>query len=497
MKKNDTFELTIEDVSVNGEGIGHYDGMTFFVKGAIPGDRALCGVTKMKKTYGFARVIELLETSKDRVTPKCEMAGRCGGCQIMQMDYKAQLSMKEHLVREKLLRIGGFSMEKIDQVMEPIVGMETPYHYRNKAQYPVGCDKDGNLIMGFYGPHSHRIVESKQCYLGTEVNEKIRDIIKSTPGVIAYNEETKRGLLRHVLIRKGFFTGEVMVCLIVNAKDENSQVRKLCDLLIPKLAKVEGMISICVNFNDTFGNVILGKKTICVWGKEYICDTIGDVKFQISAPSFFQVNPYQTKKLYDKALEYASLKGEETVWDLYCGIGTISLFLAQKAKRVYGVEVVPEAIENAKENARINHMENAKFFVGKAEEVLPEFYSKGTIRGEKILDGEEDLKCPDVIVVDPPRKGCDEACLNTMVSMKPERIVYVSCDPATLARDLKYLCENGYDLQAVTPVDQFAHSMHVESCVLLERVSNTRPKAITLDVDMEDYYRIKGGGTND
>lgn len=469
MKKNDTFEIEIEDVSVNGEGIGHFDGMTFFVKGAIPGDRALCGVTKLKKKYGFARVIEILEPSKDRVTPKCDMAGRCGGCQIMQMDYKAQLSMKEHLVREKLLRIGGFSREKINQVMKPIVGMETPYHYRNKAQYPVGCDKDGNLIMGFYGPHSHRIVESDRCYLGTDVNEEIKEIIKSS-GVFAYDEESHRGLLRHVLIRKGFFTGEVMVCFIVNAKDENAAVKGLCDRLIPPLSKVEGMKSICVNFNDKVGNVILGKKTICVWGQDYITDTIGDVAFHISAPSFFQVNPYQTKKLYDKALEYASLTGEETVWDLYCGIGTISLFLAQKAKRVYGVEVVPEAIENAKENASINHMENAKFFVGKAEEVLPEFYSKGTIHGEKISDVDGDLKQPDVIVVDPPRKGCDEACLNTMVSMKPKRIVYVSCDPATLARDLKYLCENGYDLQAVTPVDQFAHSMHIESCCLLERL---------------------------
>ena len=467
MKKNDTFEIEIEDVSVNGEGIGHFDGMTFFVKGAIPGDRALCGVTKLKKKYGFARVIEILEPSKDRVTPKCDMAGRCGGCQIMQMDYKAQLSMKEHLVREKLLRIGGFSREKIDRVMEPIVGMETPYHYRNKAQYPVGCDKDGNLIMGFYGPHSHRIVESDRCYLGTDVNEEIKEIIKSS-GVSAYDEESHRGLLRHVLIRKGFFTGEVMVCFIVNAKDENAAVKGLCDRLIPPLSKVEGMKSICVNFNDKVGNVILGKKTICVWGQDYITDTIGDVVFHISAPSFFQVNPYQTKKLYDKALEYASLKGEETVWDLYCGIGTISLFLAQKAKRVYGVEVVPEAIENAKENARINHMKNAKFFVGKAEEVLPEFYSTGTIHGEHVVDSDK-LKQPDVIVVDPPRKGCDEACLNTMVSMKPQRIVYVSCDPATLARDLKYLCENGYDLKEVTPVDQFAHSMHVETVCLLSK----------------------------
>ncbi len=463
MKKNDTFEITIEDVSVNGEGIGHFDGMTFFIKGAIPGDRALCGVTKLKKKYGFARVIEILEASKNRVEPKCAMAGRCGGCQIMQMDYPAQLHLKENLVREKLLRIGGFTEDKVNEVMQPIIGMEDPFFYRNKAQYPVGRDKDGNTIMGFYGPHSHRIVESEKCFLGTEVNEKIKEVIKKA-GISSYDEETHRGLLRHVLIRKGFFTGEVMVCLIVNAGDENNAVKNLCNQLLPSLSKIEGMKSICVNFNNKPGNVILGTKTICVWGENYITDTIGDVAFHISAPSFFQVNPYQTKKLYDKALEYASLSRNEVVWDLYCGIGTISLFLAQKAKTVYGVEVVPEAIENAKENALLNHMDNASFFVGKAEEVLPEFYSKGTIHGEKIT---EDLKKPDVIVVDPPRKGCDEACLNTMVSMKPQRIVYVSCDPATLARDLKYLCDNGYELKAVTPVDQFPHSMHVETVVLL------------------------------
>ena len=474
MKKNDVFEILIEDVSVSGEGIGHHEGMTFFIKGLIPGDRALCGVTKLKKTYGYARVVEILEESKDRVTPRCEKAGVCGGCQIMQMDYSAQLRMKEHLVREKLTRIGGLSTSKADEVLQPIIGMEEPYYYRNKAQYPVGRDKEGRTLMGFYAGHSHRIVESSRCHLGLTVNEEIRDVIKSVKGVVPYNEETHHGLLRHVLIRTAFATEEVMACLIVNARDENAAVKNLLDLLLPKLSQIEHMTSICVNFNDSKGNVILGKKTVCVWGQGYITDKIGDVKFQISAPSFFQVNPYQTKKLYDKALEYASLTGNEVVWDLYCGIGTISLFLAQKAKKVYGVEIVPEAIENAKENARLNDMTNAEFFVGKAEEVLPEFYEKGSIHGKKVTDAEADFTNPDVIVVDPPRKGCDEACLTTMAAMKPERIVYVSCDPATLARDLKYLCENGYDLKAVTPVDQFPHSMHVETVCLLSKLHEAK-----------------------
>jgi 23S rRNA (uracil1939-C5)-methyltransferase len=467
MKKNDTFQLQITDLGTGGEGIGKQEGMTFFVKGALPGDLIEAGVTKLKKTYGYARIVRILEPSEDRVEPICPVAGKCGGCQMMQMDYRAQLRFKERKVAQDLIRIGGFSPELVAKVMQPIIGMEEPYHFRNKAQYPIQEDEQGNPIAGFYALRSHRVVESDRCYLGVDVNEEILAIVKDymrANKVSAYDETTGKGLLRHVLIRVGFSSKEVMVCLIING----STLPAASDL-IARLQQVEGMTSISVNSNTRRDNVIMGNVTKTLWGSDYITDAIGGVQFQIQPRSFYQVNPVQTEKLYGKALEYANLTGQETVWDLYCGIGTISLFLAQKAKTVYGVEIVPEAIEDAKRNAALNGMDNAHFYVGKAEEVLPEYYEQGSIHGEKIAAADEKLKAPDVIVVDPPRKGCDEKCLSTMVQMAPKRIVYVSCDPATLARDLKFLCAEGYELQEVTPVDQFGHSLHVESTVLLTR----------------------------
>ena len=473
MNKNDEFELTIEDLSVEGEGIGHFDGMTFFVKDAITGDVILARCTKLKKRYGFARVQKVITPSLHRTEPICHVAGKCGGCRIMHMDYEEQLRVKQRMVREKLIRLGGFSEEETDRILKPIVGMEEPYHFRNKAQYPVARSKEGQVMMGFYAPHSHRVVESETCYLGDGVNEKIRSVIKAHPEISVYDEEIHRVLLRHVLIRRGYHTGEVMVCLVVNATDENASVTSLTETLLPELIKVEGMHSVVVNFNPSEGNVILGQKTKTLWGEEVIRDRIGEITFMISAPSFYQVNSVMTEKLYAKALEYAALTGQETVWDLYCGIGTISLFLAQKAKHVYGVEVVPEAVEDAKKNARLNGIENAAFLLGKAEEVLPAFYAAGgsTATPDATLSAENAAESlhPDVIVVDPPRKGCDEACLQTMVAMSPARIVYVSCDPATLARDLKYLCANGYELKEATPSDPFCHSLPVETVVLLSR----------------------------
>ena len=467
MKKNDTFQLQITDLGTGGEGIGKHEGMTFFVKGALPGDLIEAGVTKLKKTYGYARIVRILEPSEDRVEPICPVAGKCGGCQIMQMDYRAQLRFKERKVAQDLIRIGGFSEKLVAKVMQPIIGMEEPYHFRNKAQYPIQEDEQGNPIAGFYALRSHRVVESDRCYLGVDVNEEILAIVKDymrANKVSAYDETTGKGLLRHVLIRVGFSSKEVMVCLIING----STLPAASDL-IARLQQVEGMTSISVNSNTRRDNVIMGNVTKTLWGSDYITDAIGGVQFQIQPRSFYQVNPVQTEKLYGKALEYANLTGQETVWDLYCGIGTISLFLAQKAKTVYGVEIVPEAIEDAKRNAALNGMDNAHFYVGKAEEVLPEYYEQGSIHGEKIAAADEKLKAPDVIVVDPPRKGCDEKCLSTMVQMAPKRIVYVSCDPATLARDLKFLCAEGYELQEVTPVDQFGHSLHIENAVLLTR----------------------------
>ncbi len=480
MKKNDIFPLTITDMGTAGEGIGHYEGMTFFVPGAAAGDTILAGATKLKKKYGYARVVEITEPSKYRVTPPCSVAAQCGGCQLQHLSYEKQLELKAAKVRENMIRIGGFSEEKLAEVTEPIIGMETPFRYRNKAQFPVGYDKNGSVITGFYAVRSHRIIPVDDCMLGVPVNEEILAAVKAymkETGASAYNEETHKGLLRHILIRYGFTSKQIMVCLIVNgnALPEEEQ-------LVKRLSEIPGMTSIVLNTNDKVTNVILGEETRTLWGESTITDSIGNVRFKISAKSFYQVNPVQTEKLYGKALDYAGLSGNETVWDLYCGIGTISLFLAQKAKAVYGVEIVPQAIADAKENAALNHMENAHFTAGKAEEVLPAFYAgdkkvRSELLGAKAAEGTdayaagaaEDAMHPDVIVVDPPRKGCDEACLDTMVRMQPKRIVYVSCDPATLARDLKYLSDNGYELQKLCPVDQFPNTMHIENVCLLTR----------------------------
>lgn len=493
MQKNDVIELTIEDMSVNGEGIGKNDGMAFFVKDAIVGDKILARVTKLKKTYGYARVEEVLQASKHRIEPRCELHKRCGGCQIQVMDYKAQLVFKEKMVHNNLLRLGGFTEEKIAAVLEPIVGMEDPFRYRNKAQFPIGKDKNGKITAGFYAARSHNIIPVSDCQLGVVQNKEVLDAVISymeENQIEPYDEIKGTGVVRHVLIRYGFTSKEIMVCVIINNKS-----LPVSEKLIEKLAVIEGMTSISYNVNMKNTNVILGDVTKCIWGKAYIKDYIHlrqcgkdnlglekredefaltdtSIAYHISPQSFYQVNPGQTEKLYSLALQYANLTGKESVWDLYCGIGTISLFLAGKAGKVYGVEIVPQAIEDAKSNAKLNNIQNTEFFVGKAEEVLPEFYEKNSQSSEdkpaKVNSGEGEMVHPDVIVVDPPRKGCDEKCLETMIKMKPERIVYVSCDSATLARDLKYLCENGYELKRVRAVDQFGHTTHVEIVCLLE-----------------------------
>ena len=497
MQKNDIIELEIEDMSVNGEGIGKYDGMAFFVKDAIVGDKIRARVTKLKKTYGYARVEEIVEASADRAVPRCELHKRCGGCQIQAMDYKAQLAFKEKKVRENLVRLGSFSEDEVDAVMEPIVGMDEPYRYRNKAQFPIGTDKEGNLVAGFYAARSHDIIPVTDCKLGVEQNELVLKAVLSYMkecNIRPYDEMTGKGLVRHVLIRYGFTTKEIMVCIVINGKSLPTS-----DKLVAKLCEIEGMQSISINVNTKNTNVILGDATECIWGTPYITDYIHlrscggkmsqeaglaadatefaltdtAIAYHISPQSFYQVNPVQTEKLYSLALDYAGLTGKESVWDLYCGIGTISLFLAGKAGKVYGVEIVPQAIEDAKNNAKLNGIKNAEFFVGKAEEVLPEFYEKNLAHEMPNLAvgaaGEGDMLHPDVIVVDPPRKGCDEKCLETMLKMQTERIVYVSCDSATLARDLRILCEGGYELKRVRAVDQFGNTTHVECVTLLQR----------------------------
>ena len=484
MQKNDVIELTIEDMSVDGEGIGKVEGMAFFVKDAIVGDKILARVTKLKKTYGYARVEEILQASEYRTEPRCELHKRCGGCQIQAMDYKAQLAFKEKMVRNNLIRLGGFTEEKIDAVLEPIVGMEEPFRYRNKAQFPIGKDKEGKITAGFYAARSHNIIPVSDCQLGVEQNKEVLDAViayMEENGIEPYDEANGTGVVRHVLIRFGFTTKEIMVCLVINQKNLPAG-----EQLIEKLAAIAGMTSISYNVNTKNTNVILGDVTQCIWGKASIKDYIHlrdcenefaltdtAIAYHISPQSFYQVNPGQTEKLYSLALSYANLTGKESVWDLYCGIGTISLFLAGKAGKVYGVEIVPQAIADARSNASLNKIRNAEFFVGKAEEVLPEFYEKNLQAKEgKATEtnfGACEMVHPDVIVVDPPRKGCDEKCLETMIKMQPERIVYVSCDSATLARDLKYLCENGYELKRVRAVDQFGHTTHVETVCLLQK----------------------------
>ena len=461
-KKDDCVTLHIEDIGTGGEGIGKADGFTFFVKDAIVGDVIEAKIMKLKKNYGYARLMKVLTPSKDRVEPKCPVARQCGGCQIQEMRYEAQLAFKQKMVQNNLERIGGLS----DFEMYPVIGMETPYAYRNKAQFPVGEDKDGNIVIGFYAGRTHHIVEQTDCCIGAPENGEVLRKVKAymqKNQIRPYNEEHHSGIVRHILIRTGYHTKEIMVCLIVNAA--KASCLKNAEQLTESLREMDGMTSVMVNFNTEKTNVILGKKSEVLWGQPYIEDFIGDVKYQISPQSFFQVNPMQTEKLYAKALEYAGLTGNETVWDLYCGIGTISLFLAKNARKVYGVEIVPQAIEDARNNAKRNGIDNAEFFVGKAEEVVPAFYEKALKQAQDSEAGKSIH--PDVVVVDPPRKGCEEVLLETIVKMQPQRIVYVSCDSATLARDLKFLSANGYAVKKVQPVDQFGHSVHIETVVLL------------------------------
>ena len=469
-KKNDVFQVRIEDMSDTGEGIGKTDGFIWFVKDAVIGDVVEARVMKTKKSYGFARLIQVLEPSACRVTPRCPSARQCGGCQLQAMSYEEQLRFKENKVRNNLSRIGGLT----EIPMEPIIGMDEPWRYRNKAQFPFGKDKDGRIITGFYAGRTHAIIEQEDCLLGVEENQPILDCIRGFMEeyhIAPYEEELHKGLVRHVLIRKGFTTGELMVCLVLNG-----DVKKLKapEVLVERLVKLfpSHMASISCSINREKTNVIMGKEIVNLHGPGYITDYIGNVCYRISPLSFYQVNPVQTQKLYGTALEYAGLTGEETVWDLYCGIGTISLFLAQKAKKVYGVEIIPQAIDDARANAKLNHFENVEFFVGKAEEVLPEQYEKNQVYA-------------DTIVVDPPRKGCDSVCLDTIVKMAPEKVVYVSCDSATLARDVKYLGERGYEVKRVKTVDMFPWSGHVETVVLLSK-GEVDSKKIRVEFSLED-----------
>lgn len=448
--KNDFIDIVFEDLTHDGAGVAKVDGYPIFVPNGLPGEKAKIKVIKINKGYGFGRLIELYEKSEHRIDVPVEEAHKYGGTQLQHISYEGQLQFKEKQVREVLDRIGKLEDVKI----HPILGMEEPWHYRNKAQVPVG-EKDGKLIAGFFKPRSHEIVDTNESLIQhPAVNEAIQTVkeICSELGIQAFDEATHKGVLRHIMARYGKTTGELMV-VIVTRTVELPEKNKMVEQIVARLPYVKSIVH---NVNSKRTNVILGEKTKVLWGNEVIYDYIGDVKFAISALSFYQVNPDQTKVLYDKALEYAGLSGEESVIDAYCGIGTISLFLAQKAKRVFGVEVVPEAIEDARRNAELNGIENAEFAVGEAEVVIPEWYKQGNKA--------------DVLVVDPPRKGCDEALLQTIIDMKPKKVVYVSCNPATLARDLRILEDGGYKTYEVQPVDMFPQTTHVECCALIQLI---------------------------
>ncbi len=599
LKKNDIIEIEITDTGSEGEGIGRADGMAFFVVGAIPGDTVRAGVMKLKKTYGYARLIEILKPSPNRVKPRCKVAALCGGCQLQHESYEAQLKFKTDKVLNCLTRIGGLVRDESNKIIlrdpengEEAVMFETvrasePFGYRNKSQYPVGKDKTGKTVAGFYRNHSHDIIPCTECALAHPVAGSIMDAVLAymdKAGVTAYCEayddeetdhvcfeaceiksttekqkkrkdklagtankyiisESERGVVRHVLIRTGHATKQVMVCLVICAEDIPE--KEMLVGLISDACEKHGMklesVSCCINVEKT--NVIMTDRIKHIWGSDCIVDRIGEIDYRISPLSFFQVNPLQTRVLYSKVEELvkesigvsadqnsrgveretaegeskadkretaegeskadieesgcekdAEKSGSETdegrdrkpvIWDMYCGTGSISLALCKVARKVYGVEIIEAAVRDARENAAMNGIKNVEFFCGPAEDVVPEMYAKDASYGA------------DIVVVDPPRKGCDAKLLECLKRMSPHSIIYVSCDPATLARDIKILREGGYALKKVMPVDMFPQTVHVESCVLLQRVSNTRLKAITLDVEMEDYYRIKGDRTND
>lgn len=476
LQKNDLVTVKIEDMSHDGEGVGKLEGFPLFVKDTVIGDVAEVKILKLKKNYGYARLTELKEPSPDRVEPPCPLSRRCGGCQLQAMSYEKQLEFKRNKVQNHLSRIGGLT----DVVVLPVIGMESPWRYRNKAQIPVGYDREGRLISGFYAGRTHAIIDQEDCLLGNEKNSRIMEVVKGflkENKIAAYQEESHKGLLRHVLIRTAAATGEVMVCLVINGK-KFPQAEKLTEAL----KAVPGVTSISLNVNMERTNVILGKEQINLYGPGYITDKIGEISYRISPQSFFQVNPAQTRILYETALEYAQLTGSEQVWDLYCGTGTISLFLAQKAAFVRGVEIVPAAVENARDNAELNGIKNAEFFTGRAEEVLPRMVRENQAKA-------------DVIVVDPPRKGCEESLLETMVNMEPERIVYVSCDSATLARDLKYLSAKGYAVERVQPVDMFPMTVGVETVVMLTKLKSDKHIDVELQMNELDLTAAESKAT--
>lgn len=449
VNKNEDYIVNIVGEGYEGEGVARIENFPIFIQGALLNEKIKIKIVKVNKNFAFGKIIEIIETSEARREPFCAVYKTCGGCNLQHYDYEAQLEFKTNRVNDCLKKIGKLTDIKVNKCL----GMEEPFRYRNKVMLPVRGTQN-QVLIGFYSPRSHDITDINTCHIqhiqGDETIEVVKGWMKENH-IEPYNEANHSGIVKHIMIRKGFKTKEVMVVVVTRGKEIPAK-----EALIEGLREnIDGVVSIIQNINKDKTNVVLGLENITLWGKDTIEDYIGEFKFKISPLSFFQVNPDQTEVLYSKALEYANLTGNETVFDAYCGTGTISLFLSQKAKKVYGVEIIPEAIENAKENAKANNIDNAEFFVGKCEEVIPQLIEK--------------CASAEVVVVDPPRKGCEKSLLEALVKMNPERIVYVSCDPTTLARDLAILGERGYETKEVQPVDMFSHTSHVETVVLMTK----------------------------
>ena len=452
LEKGSVYTAVIDGYSSEGLGIARVNGAVVFVPHAVRGEEIDLRITKVMKTSCAGEIVKIHDPSPERMEPECPYAGKCGGCAYRHLTYPEELWAKRQRVQDALTRIGG-----LDLTVEEILGAKNPEHYRNKSQYPVGADGS----IGFFQARTHKVVPIRRCLIQTEAADRTAQAVGEWMRrykISAYDETTGKGLVRHVCVRVNR-KGESLCCVVVNG----NKVPREPELAAYVTAAVPHTVGVLLNSNTRRGNVVLGDKYRTLFGRNYLMDTLCGLEFKLSMPSFYQVNRDQAEVLYGKALEFAGLTDKETVLDLYCGIGTISLFLAQKAKKVYGVEIVAPAIEDARTNAKINQITNTEFFVGKAEEVLPDFYERESAKGT-----DTEMLHPDVIVVDPPRKGCDVKCLETIVQMEPQRVVYVSCDSATLARDLKYLCSHGYDLVEVQPVDQFGHTVHVESVVLMQ-----------------------------
>lgn len=475
VKKGDLIEIEITGLGSSGEGVGKYEGFTVFVPGALPQETVEASVSLVKKSYATAGLSKVLMASKDRTEPLCPIYKECGGCQLQHLSYAGQLEVKRQQVQAALTRIGHLDIEAL-----PTLGCVNSWQYRNKMQFPASLNAAGKLDIGCYALSTHSVIDTPNCLIQKGANNQVLATVRAWMEkyqISAYDEKTGKGIVRHVMSRVGVHSGEIMAVLVVSVY-ELPKRQELCTML---REAVPGLVSIIQNINKKPTNIIMGLKNKVLWGKATIKDSLGALSFNISALSFFQVNSEQAEVLYDKALEYAALTGKETVVDVYCGTGTISLYMARQAKKVYGIEIVAPAIDDAKINAQENGLKNAEFICGDAAVELPKLLKTGVQ--------------PDVIMVDPPRAGCEEKVLAAMVSVVPERIVYVSCNPASLARDLAYLEANGYKTQQVQPVDMFPQTHHVECVCLLSKKDVKHNDYVKIVLDTEDYYRIKGSHT--